>query len=61
MGKKRVKTVSLAPANKGRIQVKIAKKFTKKKKLKVRAVFTPSDSVNVIGAASSAKVIKAKK
>ena len=61
VGKKVAKTVTLKAANKGTIKVKIAKKFTTKKTIKVKAVFTPADTKNVIGGTSTVKTIKARR
>ncbi|GAA2239576.1 hypothetical protein GCM10010401_10090 [Rarobacter faecitabidus] len=61
VGKKAAKKVTLKASAKGKIKVKIAKKYTKKKSIKVRAVFTPSDTKNITGAKSKTKTVKAKK
>ncbi|GAA2233803.1 hypothetical protein GCM10010401_02060 [Rarobacter faecitabidus] len=57
VGKKRVKTVSLPKG--GTVKVKLAKKFSAKKSLKVRAVFLPKDARNV--ASKTSKSVTAKR
>ncbi|SNS96954.1 alpha-1,2-mannosidase, putative [Micrococcales bacterium KH10] len=46
VGKKKVRTVKIG-ANKKQVKVKIPKKFTKKKRIKVRANFRPNDLANI--------------
>ncbi|SNS96999.1 alpha-1,2-mannosidase, putative [Micrococcales bacterium KH10] len=60
VGKKTIRTVNVTATTK-KISVKIAKKHTKKKKIKVRATFTPTNPANVIGKTSPVKTIQTKK
>ncbi len=60
IGKKTIRTVNVTATTK-KISVKIAKKHTKKKKIKVRATFTPTNPTNVIGKTSPVKTIQTKK
>jgi len=61
VGKKKARTVSLTAAKKGKVKVKIAKRFTKAKKIKVKAVFQPQDAAHVASKTSKKVVLKAKK
>lgn len=58
VGKKKAATVNVN--GKSSVKVKIAKKFTKSKSIKVRAKFDPSNSANVIGKTSAIATVKAK-
>ncbi len=57
VGKKKVATVNIG-ANKKQVKVKIPKKFTKKKRIKVRANFRPNDLTNITVTKSKVSTMK---
>lgn len=60
VGKKTVAAKTLSVSKKGKVTVKIPAKYTKKKSLKVKAKFAPSDSANITGKTSKVRTVKAK-